>query len=105
MITAAALIAGTGAAQADVVGVAYDEAEKAFVVLSDALCVGVHDKGKVAGVRTEQGREFIGCWHGAGYDIVINFPLYNLTMVYKAHVFKVLDKYWNVTDGTILGTV
>ena len=105
LIISTALLAGTGAAQADVVGVAYDAPEKAFVVLSDALCVGVHDKGKVAGVRTEQGREFIGCWHGDGADIVINFPLYNLTMVYKAHVFKVLDKHWNVTDGTILGTV
>lgn len=105
LIISTALIAGTGAAQADVVGVAYDEPEKAFVVLSDAPCVGVHDTGKVAGVRTEAGREFIGCWHGDGADIIINFPLYNLTMVYKAHKFKILDKHWNVTDGIIWGTV
>lgn len=104
LIISAALIAGTGAAQADIVAMGYDEEEKVLVALTDKPCEGF--EGDIVAAMAEQNREaFVGCWVGEGNTIKLMFPIQGFTIEYKSSMFRVLNKDWQVTEGTIRSTV
>lgn len=88
-------------AHANILVIGYDAENEVIVALTDELCV--EQVGQVASARTESGNVFIGCWHGLGEHILIEFP--DFEMAYKSSMFRVLTPEWKVTTGTIRSTI
>ena len=90
-------------AHAGILAMSYDKDNKAVVALSDIPCSGV--RGMVAGVRTEDKKDFIGCWYGDGESIHIYFPELDKTITYQARVFSTVNQQLERTEGGIRSTI
>ena len=93
----------TMAAHADILVMGYDQENKALVALTNTECKGV--KGKVAGVRLEDKRTFLGCWTGEGNTVRIYFPETNKSVEYDVRMFHIVNNELVPLEGGITATI